>query len=170
MSASLRAVVERAIRARQRCSEWFQKSKVRNKYADNQHTHFIDILKQSLKILEPCIQDAEPSSKMHGKPAEPSFEGSTSITNRFGALTVKDPRDVDPSEVSEVAAAVNMAQKTKPFKDGPVISAYELEDKNNFDKELAFIIFCQCRLNPSLSKLILIRLLRGPSPHTRIHR
>lgn len=34
MPANLRAVVERAIRARQRCSEWFQKSEVHNKYAD----------------------------------------------------------------------------------------------------------------------------------------
>ena len=142
MPATLRAIVERAIRARQRCSEWFRKSEVHNKYADNQHTHFIEILKQSLKILEPCVEEAEPSAKTHGR-AEPSFEGSTSVANRFAALDVEDLLDVDPSEVSEVAAAVNVAQKAKPSKDGPVISAYELEDEDDFDKELAFIIFCQ---------------------------
>ena len=150
MPAALRAVVERAIRARQRCSEWFQKSEVHNKYADNQHTHFIEILKQSLKILEPCVEEAEPSAKMHGKQAEPSFEGSTSIANRFAALDVEDLLDVDPSEVSEVAAAVNVVQKAKPSKDGPVISAYELEDEDDFDKELAFIIFCQLQSSVSV--------------------
>ena len=143
MPASLRAVVERAIRARQRCSEWFQKSEVHNKYADNQHTYFIEILKQSLTILEPCVEEAEPSATTDGKLGEPSFEGSTSISNRFAALDVEDLLDVDPSEIAEVAAAVNVAQKTKPSKDGPVVSAYELEDEDDFDKELAFIIFCQ---------------------------
>ena len=143
MPASLRAIVERAIRARQRCSEWFQKSEVHNKYADNRHTHFIEILKQSLNILEPCVEEAEPSAKTHGKRAEPPSEGSTGIANRFAALNVEDPLDVDPSEVCEVAAAVNVTQKTKSSKDGPVVSAYELEDEDDFDKELAFIIFCQ---------------------------
>ena len=169
MPANLRAIVERAIRARQRCSEWFQKSEVHNKYADNQHTHFIEILKQSLKILEPCVEEAEQSAKTHRKRAEPSFEGSTSIANSFAALNVEDLLDVDPSEVSEVAAAVNVAQKTKPSKDGPVISAYELEDEDDFDKELAFIIFCQCRFIPRSAGLMLTRFLRGPSSHTRIH-
>ena len=143
MPASLRAVVERAIRARQRCSEWFQKSGVHNKYSDSQHTYFIEILKQSLSMLEPCVEEAEPSATTDRKRGESSLEGSTSISNRFAALEVEDLLDVDPSEVSEVAAAVNVAQKTKPSKDGPVVSAYELEDEDNFDKELAFIIFCQ---------------------------
>lgn len=142
MPAALRAVVERAIQARQRCSEWFQKSQVHNKYADNQHTHFIEILKQSLKILEPCVEEAEPSAKVHGKRAEPLVEGSASISNRFAALNVEDLLDVDPSEVSEVTAAVDVTQKTTISKDGPIVSAYELEDEDDFDKELAFFIFC----------------------------
>lgn len=169
MPANLRAVVERAIRARQRCSEWFQRSEVHNKYADNQHTHFIEILKRSLKILEPCVEEAERSAETHGKRAEPSFERPISIANSFAALNVEDPLDVDPSEVSEVAAAVNVAQKTKPSKDGPVISAYELEDEDSLDEELAFIIFCQCRFTPHLARLMLTRFLRGPSSHPRIH-
>lgn len=169
MPANLRAVVERAIRARQRCSEWFQKSEVHNKYADNQHTHFIETLKRSLKILEPCVEEAERSAGTHGKRAEPSFEGSIKVANSFAALNVEDLLDVDPSEVSEVAAAVNVAQKTKPSKDGPVISAYELEDEDDLDEEIAFIIFCQCRFIPHLARLMLTRFLRGPSSHPRIH-
>lgn len=140
MPASLRTVVERAIRARQRCSEWFQKSDVHNKYADKQHIHFIEILKQSLKILEPCVE-AEGSAQKHRKQDEPSLQENARIVNRFAALKVEESPDVDPSEVSEVAAAVNMAQKTKDSKDESVI-VYELEDEDEFDEELAFIIFC----------------------------
>lgn len=140
MPASLRTVVERAIRARQRCSEWFQKSEVHNKYVDKQHTHFIEILKQSLKILEPCVE-AESSAQSHQKQDEPSLDRNASITNRFAALKVEESPDVDPSEVSEVAAAVNMAQKTKASKD-EAVTVYELEDEDEFDEELAFIIFC----------------------------
>ena len=168
MPASLRAVVERAIQARQRCSECFQKAKVHNKYADKQHTHFIEILKQSLNILEPCVE-MEGSIKTQGKRTEASVDGSASMSNRFAALKVEDPLNVDPSEVSEVAAAVNVAQKTKTSKDGPVVSAYELEDEDDFDEELAFIIFCQCQSISRLTRLTLIRFLRGPSSHSRIY-
>lgn len=170
MPASLRIVVERAIRARQRCSEWFQKSDVHNKYADKQHTHFIEILKQSLKILEPCVE-AEASAQKQRKQDEPPLEGTTGITNRFAALEVEESPDVDPSEVSEVAAAVNVSQKTKASKDEPVIAVYELEDEDEFDEELAFIIFCQCRYFTCRSaRLMLDRFLRGPSSHTSIRR
>lgn len=115
------------------------------------------------------MEEAERPAEIHGKRAEPSFEGSISVANSFAALHVEDPLDVDPSEVSEVAAAVNVAQKTKPSKDGPVISAYELEDDDDLDEELAFIIFCQCRFIPHSARLMLSRLLRGPPSHPRIH-
>lgn len=82
MPASLRAVVERAIRARQRCSEWFRKSDVRNEYADKQHTHFIEILEQSLQILEPCIE-ADESATRHLKHDTSSVEEIAGISNRL---------------------------------------------------------------------------------------
>lgn len=141
MPASLRTVVERAIRARQRCSECFQKSDVHNEYADKQHTHFIEVLKQSLKILEPCVA-AEGSAQKHQREDECSHGGIASVTNRFAALEVEESPDVDPSELSEVAAAVNVAQKTKASKGESVIAVYELEDEDEFDEELAFIVFC----------------------------
>lgn len=141
MPASLRAVLERAIRARQRCSEWFQKSEVRNEYADKQHIHFIEILKQSLTILEPCVE-VQGSAKKHQKQDEPSLEGNGSVTNRFTALKVEENRDVDPSEVFEAATAVNVVQTIKASKSDPVIAVYELEDEDQFDEELAFVIFC----------------------------
>ena len=158
MPAGLRVVVERAIRARQRCSEWFQKSNVQNKYADKQHTYFIEILKQSLKILEPCVE-AEGSAQKNPKQDPPSLERNASVTNRFSALKVEESPDVDPSEVLEVAAAVNAAQNPKASKDKPVIAVYELEDEDEFDEELAFIVFCQCCFISRLARLIPTRLL-----------
>ena len=144
MPASLRVIVERAIRARQRCSEWFQKSNVQNKYADKQHVHFIEILKQSLKILEACVE-AEASTQKQQKQDEPPLERTASVANRFAALKVEESPDIDPSQVFEVAAAVNGVQKTKASKGESAIDVYELEDVDEFDEELAFIIFCPCR-------------------------
>ena len=166
MPASLRTVLERAIRARQRCSDWFQKSDVHNEYADKQHIHFIEILKRSLKILEPCVE-VEGSAPKPRTQDEPSLEETRGITNRFTALKVEESQDVDPSEVFEAAAAVNVAQKTKVSKSEPVIAVYELEDEDEFDEELAFIVFCKCHSNSQLVRLTLTRFLRGPSSHTR---
>ena len=141
MPASLRAVVERAIRARQRCSEWFRKSDVQNQYADKQHTHFIEVLEQSLRILEPCVE-AKDSIPKQQKQGEPPVGRTASVTNRFAALKVEESPDIDPEEVSEVAAAVHVATKTKSSKGAPEIAVYELEDEDKFDEDLAFLIFC----------------------------
>ncbi|KAI4250747.1 MAG: hypothetical protein L6R42_008645 [Xanthoria sp. 1 TBL-2021] len=67
MPASLQVVVERVVRARKRCSEWYQKSGVGNQYADKQHTYFIGILEQSLKILEPCVESRIAGSEQQTK-------------------------------------------------------------------------------------------------------
>lgn len=142
MPTTLRAIVERAIRARRRCSEWFRKSNVRNVYADKQHVHFIEILEQSLKILEPCVE-ADDAASSHPKQAA-SLPDTASLTNRFSMLNVEESPDVDPAEVSAIAAAVNVATKSKASKGEPEIAVYELEDEDEFDEELAFVIFCQC--------------------------
>ncbi|KAL8689263.1 MAG: hypothetical protein Q9224_004679 [Gallowayella concinna] len=141
MPASLRVVVERAVRARQRCSEWFQKSGVHNEYADKQHIHFIRVLEQSLKILEPCVE-AEDANQGHPYQNGTSSEPSTSLTNPFSLLKMEDSPELDPAQVSEVAAAVSVPEKTKASKGEPEIAVYELEDEDEFDEELAFVIFC----------------------------
>ncbi|KAI4160276.1 MAG: hypothetical protein LQ342_005868 [Letrouitia transgressa] len=148
MPASLRAVVERAIRARQRCSEWFRKSDVHNQYADKQHMHFIEVLEQSLKILEPCVEagDAAHKPQMQDKPL---LERTDSNTNRFSLLKVEENPDFDISDISEVTAAVNIMAITKVSKGEPEIAVYELEGEDEFDEELAFIIFCEfCLISP----------------------
>ncbi|KAL8638237.1 MAG: hypothetical protein Q9226_009011 [Calogaya cf. arnoldii] len=140
MPASLQMVVERAVRARQRCSEWFQKSGVSNQYADKQHTHFIGVPEQSLEILKPCME-SEPAGPQQQNRDEPSLERN-SVTNRFSSLKIEETPDIDPTEVSEVAAAINVPAKTKASESELEIAVYELEDEDEFDEELAFIIFC----------------------------
>lgn len=81
---------------------------------------------------------------------------------------MEESPDVDPSEVSEIAIAVNVAQKTKASKGELVNAVYELEDEDDFDEELAFIIFCQDCFISRFARLILIRFFRGPSSPTGI--
>ncbi|KAL8985274.1 MAG: hypothetical protein Q9205_000972 [Flavoplaca limonia] len=141
MPTSLRNVVERAVRARQRCLEWFRESGVDNTYADKQHTCFIGVLEQSLKILEPCVESHIPD------PARGNHQGhvetSASISNRFSSLKMEESPDVNPVEVFEVAAAINIPLKANASKTDPELAVYELNDEEGFDDESAFIIFCK---------------------------
>lgn len=168
MPASLRSVVQRAIRARQRCSQWFQRSGVQNQHADKQHLHFIGVLEQSLKILEPCLE-MDGVVLDHQKQDETSPEKTASIGNRFTALQVEESPDVDPFEVTEVVAAINVPSKTKTSKGKPEVAVYELEEEDKFDEDLAFIIFCSCLSISSMTGLMYARFLRGPSSHASIH-
>ena len=138
---SLRSIVQRAIRARQRCSQWFQKSGVQNQHADNQHLHFIGVLEQSLKILEPCMEK-ESVIPAYQKQDKTSPEEATSTKNRFATLEAEEGPNVDLLEVSEVAVAVNVAEKAKISKGKPEVAVYELEEDDKSDEDLAFIIFC----------------------------
>lgn len=157
MPATLRAVVERAVRARQRCSEWFQKSGVRNQYADKQHTYFISILERSLKILEPCVQ-SETAGPEQQTQNEPLLE-SSNVNNRFSSLKLEETPEADPTEVSEIAAAVNIPAKTAASAGESEIATYELEDEDEFDEELAFIIFCKSLAVRCQAMLMLDRFL-----------
>ena len=157
MPASLRKVVERAIEARQRCSEWFQKSQIRNKYADKTHAHFIEILKQSLEILEPCMEVVD-STEKHRKQGAPVHEGSTGLANRFAALNVEESPDNDPTEVAEVSATVHVVQKSSASNGNPTVAVYELEDEEAFDDDWAFVIYCQFLARSFLVMLMNSRL------------
>lgn len=154
MPASLRSVVQRAIRARQRCSEWFQKSGVQNQHADQQHLHFISVLEQSLRILEPCME-IQGAVQTRQKQDETASEENTSRANRFSALQMEESPDVDSSEVAEIVATLNVAERSRASEDKPEVAVYELEE-DKFDEDLAFIIFCQCSLMLHLARLIVL--------------
>ncbi|KAI9053041.1 hypothetical protein LZ554_003311 [Drepanopeziza brunnea f. sp. 'monogermtubi'] len=47
---SARRVLERAIRARRRCAEWFEVSKVNNGLSNEGHRYFIQVLEQPLRF------------------------------------------------------------------------------------------------------------------------
>ena len=144
MPADLRKIVERAIGARQRCYEWFQKSEVRNEHADKTHFHFIEILKQCLQILEPCVQ--EDSVNDNPKECRPLQEESAGFANRFAALHVDESLDIDTAEDAEISASVKVAKSTKVPNLEPTVALYELDDEGEFDNDLAFIIFCNSHL------------------------
>ena len=153
MPASLRSVVQRAIRARQRCSQWFQRAGVQNQHADKQHLHFIGVLEQSLEILEPCME-SDGVVLDHQKQDETSLERTASTGNRFAALQVEESPDVDPFELTEVVAAITVPDETKTLEEKVEVAVYELEEEDKFDEDLAFIIFCSCLAIYSMTELM----------------
>ena len=142
LPAGLRNIVERTIRARQRCAEWFRRSKVQNKYSNEGHAHFIKVLEQSLDILDPSPATSSPASK-EGTKTTPITTAANSVgdlANRFGLLDVEDtPHVDDPADVAEIVNSANTPKKTKASKGKPVVQTYELEDD---EEDMAFLIFC----------------------------
>ena len=146
MPSSLRTVVERAIRARQRCTEWFRKSKIQNKYSDQQHEHFVKVLGESLVILEPHVDDESLPGQSQRPSKEPKDKVSTKLNqtaNRFESLAAEDPIDSDDIQMSEILASVSTAKKTPSSNKEPVIETFELEDESVDEDDLAFRIFCE---------------------------
>lgn len=141
MPSSLRSVVERAIQARRRCTEWFQRSDIRNEYSNQQHKHFVNVLTDSLKILEPCVDDRifPEKSKEFTTGNSTNLAG---ITNRFDTLAFDDATIIDDVEVSKNMASVGTARKTPASKGKPVIESFELDDEEKDNDDLAFRIFC----------------------------
>ncbi|KAL8800987.1 MAG: hypothetical protein Q9182_004779 [Xanthomendoza sp. 2 TL-2023] len=141
MPASLLVMVERAVRARRRCSEWFQKSGVHNEYADKQDIHFIQDLEESLKILKLSVEAENAGNEVLAQ-NDTLSEHSTSLTNRFSSLKTEDSPELNLAQVSGVAAAVSVPEKAKASESDPEVAKYELVNEDDFDEELAFIIFC----------------------------
>ncbi|KAL8996515.1 MAG: hypothetical protein Q9169_003982 [Polycauliona sp. 2 TL-2023] len=141
MPANLRGVVQRAIRARQRCSEWFCKSGVSNHYADKQHTYFTSILEQSMRILEPCMEPTRLDPKQGNFSRGPD-ETTVPFTEHLSSLELEESSNIETADVSEVADTVNIPIQTTSSKVQDEDVVYELELESGSDQELAFIIFC----------------------------
>ncbi len=100
MPGGLRKVLERAIQARQRCAEWFRTSKLQNKYSDEGHQHFIDVLKSALEILETrnvaaTKEKNDPANSKNVEEADAFLHG---VTNRFEVLGVEDTVNLEDLE------------------------------------------------------------------------
>lgn len=85
----------------------------------------------------------EDTAPQRQKQDDALLERTASITNRFLMLKVEESPEIDPAEVSEVAAVVSVPTKMKASKGKPEIAVYELEGGDGSDEELAFLISCQ---------------------------
>jgi hypothetical protein len=100
MPTGLRRVLERAIHARQRCAEWFQTSMVENKYSNEGHQHFIEVLEQTLDILETHKAPRGNKAQAHSMDKKEQNMNTLlqEITNRFQPLEVEESVDSDDFE------------------------------------------------------------------------
>ena len=78
---------------------------------------------------------------------------------------MEESPDADPVEVSEVVVAVNIPPKTNASKTDPEIAVSELNDEDEFDDDLAFIIsVSKDGLHPG-ARLTFSRFFLGSSSH-----
>ncbi|KUJ17549.1 uncharacterized protein LY89DRAFT_733392 [Mollisia scopiformis] len=130
--------LERAIRARQRCSNWFMSnSPTDDEGAENTkaHIHFINCLIQIRDVLRPFfeIPDLKPRSLRSSTTSSPL----TSLNNSFQALKVSDINDETLDSLAiEPAATVKTGQQPKKA------NAREYELERGEDEDLTFRIFC----------------------------
>jgi hypothetical protein len=142
----IQGVLRRAIRARKRCTLWFQKmtsESNREEYeaSNSSHQHFIHVLERALEILEPCFEKCKPaaskpgSAEIHQEP-----ELSSSISNRFENLEVEDTADQN-LDINASEAAVSTMPTTKlPQNKNKALTIYELE--RSMEEDLQFRVYC----------------------------
>ena len=147
---ALRYILLRAIRARQRCAEWFRDSKIDGGDADKGHSHFIQVLQQCMDILEPCLEEEAKKDAKGG--SQVTSRNDAVLVNRFEALNMIEGTEADPSEVYELTSELNAAEKSKGSKGVAEVTIYEIEGNEDFDDDLAFLIYCRSTDSPNLSK------------------
>lgn len=138
---ALHSISVRAIRARQRCADWFQKCKADSESVHIGHSHFIQVLQQCSETLQPCLETAVQHDKVatHDRIAthdnHAMSQDSDQLTDRFEVLNVEESPDVDPAEAAEVSSMLNTAQKSKQSKGKADISIYQIRDEEAFDED-----------------------------------
>ena len=132
---NVQRVVQRAIRARRRCADWFRQTGAKSDASVEGHDHFISILEEALGILKPCYTSFHNEVEERKTPDMKSTCTYADIfTKRFGTL------DVEDTDLSLDIAAhdVSMPNKNSAVKSAqPVYDVFELE--NEFDIDLAFL-------------------------------
>jgi hypothetical protein len=145
----IQGVLRRAIRARKRCTLWFQKmtsesSKEEYEASNSSHQHFIHVLERALEILEPCFEKCKPAASKSKQPGSADNhqipELSSSISNRFENLEVEDSADQN-LDINASEAAVSTMPTTKlPQNQNKVVTIFELE--RSMDEDLQFRVYC----------------------------
>ena len=105
-------VLDRAIMARKRCSEWFQTNKADNGHSTEGHLHFISILEKALEILTPLFDPKTTKSKDRGyhdhQNSSADLEKAFIATsNRFEGLAIQDPKDILEDLIAPVRISSN---------------------------------------------------------------
>ncbi|TGO38949.1 hypothetical protein BHYA_0064g00450 [Botrytis hyacinthi] len=100
---TIRKVLQRAIRARKRCANWFESSKFGNQSSNRGHQHFIELLQDILSALDQGRNDrSHPNSTIvpckTSRKSQDTESPWTEISNSFQNLDVEDCLEED-SEV-----------------------------------------------------------------------
>jgi hypothetical protein len=138
MPVTIQQILCRAIDARKRCSNWFQKEKNKPEneeqdQANDAHSHFIAVLEEALNILQPCIAP----SKLKKTAASKEKNGSD-LSNRFRSLMVEQTNDTDGLNIT---AKDKLVLSTNTKSSSPATpTVYELE--RDLEADLIFIVFC----------------------------
>jgi hypothetical protein len=143
----IQGVLHRAIRARKRCTLWFQSttSKAnRSEYeaSNSAHEYFIKVLERAFEILEPCFEKSAPKAKQTTPRDNVQISNPiTPLSNRFEKLEVEDTTDqnFDISAAETALSTVKSTAATK-FPKGTSVEVYELD--RSIDIDLPFIVFC----------------------------
>ena len=129
------AVVERAIAARQRFREWYQRIEVEVNEPLDGHAHFIEVLQEALTMLKPAVSS---SSKNPSGVQEPSTQD---LSNRFGALKIHHTDDtLTAATISDELARSQQGTPKKPSKERDTNDIYEAIVDEMLDH--AFSVFC----------------------------
>ncbi|KAI0133331.1 hypothetical protein F4776DRAFT_671349 [Hypoxylon sp. NC0597] len=139
MPLAIKASLERSIKIRRRCSEWFERngSNIAETTKDG-HLNFIKVLETILEKLSSQVNQpkAEGNRKTSAKSAR-AGNADVELQNRFSQLTV-DYID-DSFELTATQVAITTTKKAKGQQPRSV-DVFELEAKKEHDK--VFAIFC----------------------------
>ena len=143
LPANLAQVVERAISARARCTNWFRtvtKATGGSADDDEKHAYFTNTLSAALRILKPVTEDraastgrAQPQTRSMNGPKESAID---TLHNRFDLLHVEEP-----TEVVDMDAA-NVESVRKPTKNKVSQEDQLFELLLDFQEELVFESYC----------------------------
>jgi hypothetical protein len=111
---------------------------LKNRYSNESHQHFIDILQKALNLLKASVASGKATSK-ESDITESSGNAAAGdrLANRFAGLEVEDPEEYDLT-VTEIATREPRAAKKGSA--SASASAYDLELEDEWEISLA--IFC----------------------------
>ncbi|KAF7920882.1 uncharacterized protein EAE98_008911 [Botrytis deweyae] len=134
MPKNIRNTLERAIRARTRCANWFRNTET-DQHTDKSnrtHAYFISILEKALDTLEPCTR----KEKDAGSSSDSQIRGSNTAhsTNIYGMLEVEDVGAETPNVTVDDIITASKPNAKRHLN----ICEMEIEDKI----DLEFVVFC----------------------------